>query len=247
MVSIEFPIFGAQGLTVSQTHHQTTHARNVHSAAVGVLLVQHDLQEFTVNGQSAPALVVHQAELPELTQEMADARPGGAHHLGQVFLINPGKHSIGSTSRAQLRESQENPGQAPLTKIEESIREVFFHSHYACKQVRDQAPRKSRITMDHPNQTGPIDAGDCGKPNCRCGRHPEGSMDQTALSEHIARSQDRGDGMFAVRRCNHEFHVSIQDLEHRIGRVALRIDGLPVHAILSRLLGTDPFEDLLGT
>ena len=40
--------------------------------------------------QRAAAIVIDKAELPELVHEMTDPRPGGAHHLCQLFLIDSG-------------------------------------------------------------------------------------------------------------------------------------------------------------
>jgi hypothetical protein len=47
--------------------------------------------------QRAIATPIDKAELPKLVHEMTDPRPGGADHLGQVFLIDSGKYSFGST------------------------------------------------------------------------------------------------------------------------------------------------------
>ena len=47
--------------------------------------------------QRAIASVIDKAEIPELIHEMTDPRPGGAHHLCQLFLIDSGKFSFGST------------------------------------------------------------------------------------------------------------------------------------------------------
>ena len=98
--------------------------------------------------QRAVAIVIDKAQLPELVHEMTDPRPGGADHLGQVFLIDSGKCSFGSTFLAKMRKQQENPGQAFLTEIEESIHEIFFDSTHTRKQVGDKKLCKGRLLMD---------------------------------------------------------------------------------------------------
>jgi len=85
--------------------------------------------------QRAVAIVIDKAELPELVHEMTDPRPGGADHLGQLFLIDSGKFSFGSTFVAKMRKQQENPGQAFLAAIEEPIHEIVFDSTHTRKQV----------------------------------------------------------------------------------------------------------------
>ena len=62
--------------------------------------------------------VIDKTELPELIHEMADPRPGGADHLGQVFLIDSGKDRFGFGFLAKMRQQQENAGQALLTGAE---------------------------------------------------------------------------------------------------------------------------------
>jgi len=41
--------------------------------------------------QLTVTFVIDKAQLPELIHEMTYPRPGGADHLGQLFLIDPGK------------------------------------------------------------------------------------------------------------------------------------------------------------
>jgi hypothetical protein len=98
--------------------------------------------------QRAVAIVIDKAELPELIHEMTDPRTGGAHHLCQAFLIDSGKGSFSSTFLAKMRQQQENPGQAFLAEIEESIHEIFFDSPHTRKQVGDKKLCKGRLLMD---------------------------------------------------------------------------------------------------
>ena len=78
--------------------------------------------------QRAIAMVIDKSELPELVHEMTDPRAGGTHHLGQVFLIDSGRCRSVSAFLAEVRKQQENPGQALLAEIEESIHEIFLDS-----------------------------------------------------------------------------------------------------------------------
>ena len=196
--------------------------------------------------QRAGAIIIDKALLPELIHKMTDPRPGGADHLGQVFLIDFGTRSSVSTFRAKTRKQQENPGQALLTEIEESIHEIFLDSNHTRKQVGNHELGKGRLLMDEVNQGSPFHAGDRGMLNGCCGRLPQGSIYQTPLSKYVAWSQDGDDSMFAARRFNHQLHVAILDVVHRIRCVPLRIDSLPVLVLPSRLLRADPFEEVPG-
>ena len=68
------------------------------------LVAQDHAQEAAVNRQRAAARVINEAQRPELVHEMADPRPGGADHLGQVFLIDSGMDSFGSAFLAKMRQ-----------------------------------------------------------------------------------------------------------------------------------------------
>jgi len=119
--------------------------------------------------QRAVAIVINEAQLPELVHEMTDPRPGGAHHLRQAFLIDSGKCSFGSTFLAETRQQQENPGQASLTAIEESIHEIFFHSTHTRKQVGDKELCKGGLLMDQADKSPLVHAGYSGGLKRRCG------------------------------------------------------------------------------
>ena len=67
------------------------------------------------------AAVIDKAKLPELVHEVTDPRPGGADHLGQVFLIDSGKYGFGFSFLAKMGQQQENPGQALLAGVEKLI------------------------------------------------------------------------------------------------------------------------------
>ena len=67
------------------------------------LVVQDHAEEATMDRQPA-AVIIDKAELPELIHEMTDPRPGGTHHLCQVFLIDSAMYSFGSAFLAKMRQ-----------------------------------------------------------------------------------------------------------------------------------------------
>jgi hypothetical protein len=71
------------------------------------------------------AVVIDKTKLLELVHEMTDPRPGGAHHLRQVFLTDSGKDTLGATFLAKMSQQQENPGQALLAGVEKLIDEIL--------------------------------------------------------------------------------------------------------------------------
>ena len=95
-------------------------------------------QQATIDRQRAVARVIDKIHRPELVHEMTDPRPGGTHHLGQVFLIDSGMDRFGSTFLAKMRQQQENPRQALLAGIEKLVDEILFKSSVACKQIGNE-------------------------------------------------------------------------------------------------------------
>ena len=69
-----------------------------------MLFAQDHAQEAIVNRQRAVVRVIDKAQRPELVQEITDPRPGGADHLGQVFLIDSGMDRFGSVFLAKMRQ-----------------------------------------------------------------------------------------------------------------------------------------------
>ena len=110
--------------------------------------------------QRAVAVVIDKSAFPELIHKMTDPRPGGADHLGQLFLIDFGNWSPVSTFLAKTRKQQEDPGQAFLAEIEESIHEIFFNANHTRKQVGDKKLCKGRLALDEANKRPLIHAGD---------------------------------------------------------------------------------------
>ena len=96
------------------------------------LFVQDHAEEATMDLQpSGGPVVIDKTQLPELVHEMTDPRPGGAHHLRQVFLIDSGQNTLGATFLAEMRQQQETPGQTLLAGVEKLVDEILFISETA--------------------------------------------------------------------------------------------------------------------
>src|SRR3982074_755959 len=76
------------------------------------LVMQNRVQQRTVDFDMP--VVADQAKLAELVHEMADARSGGATHLGRCFLPEIRGDRLETASLAEMREQQEHAGKPPL-------------------------------------------------------------------------------------------------------------------------------------
>lgn len=68
------------------------------------LLAEDHTQEAAVNRQRSAALVIDKAQRAELIHKMADPRACGAHHLGEMFLVDSGMDRLASAFLAKMRE-----------------------------------------------------------------------------------------------------------------------------------------------
>src|SRR5258705_13550245 len=76
------------------------------------LVMQNRVQQRTVDFDMP--VVADQAKLAELVHEMADARSGGANHLGQCFLTDIRSDRLRTAFLAEMREQQQHAGKPPL-------------------------------------------------------------------------------------------------------------------------------------
>jgi hypothetical protein len=113
------------------------------------LVVQDHAEKAAMDHQTAVVAVVDKAHLPELIHEMTDPRPSGAHHLGQVFLIDPGKYRFGFAFRAKMRQQQQHPSQTLLAGVEKLIDQVRFVTDVAGKQMGDEQLRDALLFVQH--------------------------------------------------------------------------------------------------
>ena len=66
------------------------------------LLTPNNAEESAMDGQPCVGVVVDETKLSELVHEVVDARAGRAHHLRQMFLVDPGHHRLGLATLAKM-------------------------------------------------------------------------------------------------------------------------------------------------
>ena len=95
----------------------------------GNLIVKDDAEEGAVHGQAA--VVLDNAQLPELVHEVTDSGPRGADHLGQRFLANLRKGRPGLVYLPKVGQQQQHPCQPLLAGIKELIHQILFDPLFA--------------------------------------------------------------------------------------------------------------------
>ena len=104
-------------------------------------------------------VVIDKAKAPELVHKMIDPRPGGADHLCQVFLIDPGHDGFGPALLAKMGQQQQKPSQALLAGVEQLVDEIRFVADDAGQQMRDKYFRESRLFVEQTHHRRLLDRG----------------------------------------------------------------------------------------
>src|SRR6267143_2004657 len=118
------------------------------------LLVQDNTQEGIVDLDLA--VVLDEAQFPELVHEKIDPRPRCANHFRQHLLRYSGKHLLRLALRAIAREQQQSARQPFLAGVEELVDQVLLDSFWpSCVSVvRTRAPTSKvrRAHTKHPTR-----------------------------------------------------------------------------------------------
>src|SRR5437899_11429758 len=100
------------------------------------VVVEDDTHEVAVNVQAA--IVVNEAQLPQLVHEETHPRPCCPDHFGQRFLTYPGNDELVLPFFAEAGQQQQDPSQPFLTGIEKLINQVLFDPSIPGQQVRHE-------------------------------------------------------------------------------------------------------------
>src|SRR5580765_173071 len=153
------------------------------------LPVQEDIQEGTMNVQAA--VVLDEAELPELVHEATDPGPSGADHLRQDLLADLRNHGLGFPFLAEVGQQQQHPSQPLLARVEQLIDQVFLESHIAGQQVRHELLGEYRPLVEQRNHGLPVDSDDRRLRHRRRGRHTKGLAGERPLAKEVATAEQR--------------------------------------------------------
>ena len=73
-----------------------------------------------MNLQTVPA-IVKETQLSEPVHEETDPRPGGADHVCQSFLTDPGDDRLGHAFLAEMSQQQQNASESLFARVEELV------------------------------------------------------------------------------------------------------------------------------
>jgi hypothetical protein len=141
------------------------------------------------------AVIIDKTKLLELIHEMTDPRPGGADHLCQVFPIDSGTYSFGSTILAKMSQQQENSSQTLLAGVEKVVDDIPFESDIARKQMCDEQFRDIVLFVQRAHHQRLRDPGQMASGHCGSRSDAHGLTCEASLAEELPGTQN-GDNRF---------------------------------------------------
>src|SRR5580692_4780019 len=96
-------------------------------------ITQDGIKQRTVNFYLP--VVADETIFTKLVHEEADARPGGADHIGQCFLTKIDRDRLSYSLLAEICEEKEKPSEAPFARIEELVDQIVFDSTVARQKI----------------------------------------------------------------------------------------------------------------
>jgi hypothetical protein len=188
------------------------------------LVAQDHAQEAIVNRQRGVLRVIDKTLRSEPVHEITDPRPGGADHLGQVFLIDSGMDRFGSAFPAKMRQQQENPGQALLDGVEKLVDQILFKSNVAGKQVREEQFRDAVLLVEQTRHQRLLDPVNSAIAHGDSGREAQRLAGQASFAEELVVAQNADDRFLALVGCHRELHLALVEIPDGIRRVSLHED-----------------------
>ena len=188
------------------------------------LLVQDNTQEGIVDVDLA--VVLDEAQLPELVHEKIDPWACRADHLRQHFLRYFGKDLLRLARRAIAREKEESARQPLLAGVKELVDQVLLDSEVPCQYVGDEAVRKLVFPVEHANHFVFLNDEDGGGCNGGRSRHANGLAGKAAFPKKITRSQNRHNRLFAGFIDHGKLHAAFLNVHDIQCGIALREDGI---------------------
>ena len=126
---------------------------------------------------------------------------------------------------AKVGHQHQQPGEALFAGIEQMIDQISFHADVAGEHVREELLGKLRLTMEQVQHGSLFDANDGAGLKRDCGGNAKRLACQGAFTEEAGLWKVGDYGFFAAHRCDGKLHLATLNVEHCIGRIALRKNG----------------------
>ena len=190
----------------------------------GVLVVEHDIQQRTVNQQTITAVIVDESQFPESVHEKVNPPAGRSHHLGESLLTDFGDRNFLLPLLAEVSKQEKNASESFLTEIEKLIHQICFVSDVPGQQVRYEHVGKRWFSVNYIHHGFLLDAHYRAVGHRDRGAQAARLSCEGTVSEEITLVQNGYCGFLPAHRHNGESYLSLLYIENRISRVTLSKD-----------------------
>jgi len=171
------------------------------------------------------AVVVDEAEFPELVHEKIHARPRRPDDFREHFLRDSWQHTTWSVRPPIAREQEERAGQPFFAGVEQLIDEVFLEPCVPGEHMRDEPVRERVLLMEQADHLPLGNHADPARDHRGRRREAKRLTGQRAFAKEIALAQHSDDRFFAALRQHGQLHAPLLNVKDGVGWVALRVDG----------------------
>src|SRR3984893_10059504 len=150
------------------------------------LVVQNDIQQWTVDFDAAvAAVVVNEAQFAKFVHEKTHAGSGRSDHIRKRLLADFRKDRLRFVVLANVRQQQEQPGKPFLTRIEQLIDEVCLDADGPRQKMGSEHLGDRWLLLDHADNSRLFQADDDGVHYRRDRRYAQSLPGKTSFSEEI--------------------------------------------------------------
>src|SRR3984893_11206551 len=163
------------------------------------LVVQNDIQQWTVDFDAAvAAVVVNEAQFSKFVHEGTHAGSGRSDHIRKGLLADFRKDRLRFVVLAKVRQQQEQPGKPFLTRIEQLIDEVCLDADGPSQKMGNEHLGERWLLTEQVDNSCFFQAHDDGVRHRRDRRYAVSLPGKTSFSEEIVRSKHCAEGFLAL-------------------------------------------------
>ncbi len=138
-----------------------------------------------------------------------------------MLLVHAGDDGFALAVFAEVREQQQQPGQAFLARVEDLVHEIRFVADDALQEVRDEHFGQRRLVVEHLGHRRLLDLHQRARVGGDRREHPRRLAGEAAFAEKLRDTQRRDNRFLAFTRRHAELHLAAHDKVERVGRRAL--------------------------
>ena len=177
--------------------------------------------------QLAFGLVIDEARFLEPFHEKANTRARGPYHFCQRLMTDSRNHTLGRSMRIEVGELQKNARKSFLAQTATLVNEILLVSNVPCQHVRPKHIRQLHLPRQCEHHGLFLNAQEATVCYCTGGCRAGRLTGDGILANKIFIAQYVEGCFLSGLGLNADLYLARLNDKQGIGRIALRVDGLP--------------------